>query len=85
MITEAAATLAVPRAHEHPKLPRRRRIEEYDAAELDAVVRWVAHPEPGIQMDDLVASVSRKLGFKRRGRQIIAGIRGAVERLVAAR
>lgn len=81
---ETRGTPTVPRQLERPNVSHRRRIEQYDPADLDAVVRWVAQTEPELGPEDIVARVCQELGFQRRGRQIVAGIRTAVERVLAA-
>jgi hypothetical protein len=58
------------------------RIDAHDPAELDAIVRWVAEAGEWHDEEELTERVFGVLGFRRRGRRILATIRAAVDRVL---
>jgi len=56
-------------------------IDDYDAATLSAVVRWIRSDNTVRNADDEIAVVMRELGFKRRGPKIIREIGAAQARV----
>jgi hypothetical protein len=65
-----------------PDIRHAGRIDAYDPAELDAIVRWVARVGQWRDQEELVERVFGALNFKRRGRRILATIRAAVDRVL---
>lgn len=64
-----------------PTVPVRRRIQDYDPAEIDALVRWVTNDDPDSTDDEVVDAVFAELGLRRRGRRIRATIGSSLARV----
>jgi very-short-patch-repair endonuclease/ribosomal protein S27E len=54
-------------------------VDEYSSAELAELTRWIESDELLRTKDQLIAEVMRELGFRRRGKNILAAIDRAIE------
>jgi very-short-patch-repair endonuclease len=61
-----------------PPVPERGSIDEYSASELRQLVRWVRSDGLLHTDQEIVAEVTRELGFRRRGAKIVAAIEAAI-------
>lgn len=61
-----------------PPVPERENIDEYPTSELRAMVRWVRSDGLLHTDQEIVAEVTRELGFKRKGAKIVAAIEAAI-------
>ncbi|MGE0816170.1 MAG: AAA domain-containing protein [Vicinamibacterales bacterium] len=63
---------------QRPPVPQRDSIDEYLSSELRQLVRWVRSDGMLHTDQEIVAEVTRELGFRRRGAKIVAAIEAAI-------
>ncbi len=70
-----------PRRGPQPTVPRRTKIEEFKPRELDRLVAWIKSDGRLRTDEEIVEEMLELLGFERRGKNIEAGIRDAINRM----
>jgi very-short-patch-repair endonuclease len=61
-----------------PRIQKGLPIDEYDDAELEAVVRWVQSDRRLRTDDEIVSEAVREMGFSKRGKRIVEAIERAI-------
>lgn len=74
-----ARRVTQPERGPRPAVATHRTITEYSQEQLRSVVRWIASDTLLRTTDDLVAEVMADLGFRARGRRIVAAIEAAID------
>lgn len=80
VVQEASAAAEARGRGPRPPVPRGLPILQYSDQQLDAMVAWVRSDDMAHTRDELFEMVMLELGFKKRGSNIVARIRAAIER-----
>ena len=84
----ASKTNSLPRAPEarrgpRPPVPRGRLITDYRHEQLVAVARWILSDGLLRTEDELLSELMQELGFKKRGKRIVAALSAAIQAAMA--
>jgi hypothetical protein len=82
--SEAARSSTPSRVGPRPRVPSGLPIDEYSAADLDAVVTWICSDTLLRTHDEVAALTRQQLGFTRRGRRIDEAVDAAIARVRGA-
>jgi hypothetical protein len=75
----SAATRRAPQRGPRPEVYRLGQIDEFTDADLQAIVRWIESDTLLRSRDDLLEETIADLGFRRRGKKIVARIGAAID------